>query len=325
MQNINKKVLITGASGFIGRHLTKLLLDKGYYVVACGRQKTTRPGVKHDDLKQPRLKHPNLEYRKTNYGGIKLLKELLSGVDIVIHLAAKVHQMGKACDVVYQHENTLLTQNLAQAAAEKGVQHFIFLSTIKVNGENTTNKAFDEQTPERPRGAYGRSKWLAEQQLKKIAVAHNMAWTIIRPPLVYGPRVQANFRRLLKLVDSHLPLPFKGIRNQRSMIAVDNLVDFIVHCLVAPQAQNQLFCVADPDSVSTSDLVQYLQTIRLGRSWLLPCPQKLLRALAKLLGKVRAVDRLTESLVIDSQKAQQLLDWKPKVNFREAAKLYFSR
>ncbi len=313
MQNIKQKILVTGASGFIGQHLTKHLLDTGYQVIACGRQ------VNYS------FSHPDLEYKKINYASIKTLSEVMRSVDVVIHLAGKVHQMKNYSDVVYQHENTMLTQNLAQAAAKQGVQHFIFLSTIKVNGEKTTNTAFNEQSIEQPSDPYARSKWLAEKQVKDIAESYNMAWTIIRPPLVYGPQVRANFKKLLQLVDCKVPLPFKGIRNQRSMIALDNLVDFMAHCLVSPQAQNQLFCIADPDSVSTSELIKHLQKIRLGYSRLWPFPQRLLRIVAKLLGKTGAMNRLTESLVIDSGKAQKLLGWKPKLSFRTATELYFSR
>jgi len=313
MQNIKQTILVTGAYGFVGQHITKHLLDAGYQVVACGRQ-----------IQYP-FSHPELEYKKVNYSNVKTLSDLMQGVDIVIHLAAKVHQMKKYSDVVYQHENTMLTQNLAQAAAKRGVQHFIFLSTIKVNGKKTTNMAFNEQSTEQPSDPYARSKWLAEKQLKEIAESYNMAWTIIRPPLVYGPQVRANFKKLLRLVDFRVPLPFKGIRNQRSMIALDNLVDFIAHCLILPQAHNQLFCIADPDSVSTSELIRQLQKIRLGYSRLWPFPQRLSRMIAKLLGKTGAFNRLTESLVVDSGKAQKLLGWKPKLSFRTAAELYFSR
>jgi len=233
----------------------------------------------------------------------------------VIHLAARVHVMNDvALDPLeeYRNANTLATIHLAEEAAKAGVKRFIYLSSIKVNGEETKlGQAYSEDSTPAPIDPYGVSKWEAELGLEKICAQTGMEFVIIRPPLVYGPGVKANFQKLMGLVAKGLPLPLGSVHNQRSMLALDNLVSFIAEATTNPLAANQRFLLSDGKDLSTSQLLKLIAK-GMGKSiWLLPVPVFILRAAAQVLGATAAADRLLSSLQIDSSKARQLLQWQP--------------
>jgi UDP-glucose 4-epimerase len=206
------------------------------------------------------------------------------------------------------------TRYLAEQAVSCGIKRFIYLSSIKVNGEDTSEQPFKADDVPAPEDAYGISKWEAEQVLQKIACNSKLEIVIIRPPLVYGPKVRANFLKLMRLVKSGLPLPLGAIHNSRSFVALDNLVDLIITCLHHPAAINQIFLVSDGDDLSTPELFQRTAKAFGKTSRLIPIPVLLLRTAALLLGKKDFAQRLCGSLQLDISKAKQLLEWIPKVS-----------
>jgi nucleoside-diphosphate-sugar epimerase len=237
------------------------------------------------------------------------------GCDVVVHLAARVHVMREIAvdpESLFDAVNNVATHNLALAAAHAGVKRFVFISTVKVNGESTApGHPFVETDTPAPRDAYARSKYQAEEDLKELAQQHGMEWVIIRPPLVYGPGVKANFAALANAATKGLPLPLGSIRNQRSLVALDNLVDFIVCCTQHPKAANQTFLISDGHDLSTPELVRQLAQAA-GVTVRLPSiPVALLKLAAALLGKKGAVERLSENLQVNIGKAQTLLQWVP--------------
>jgi nucleoside-diphosphate-sugar epimerase len=256
--------------------------------------------------------------------------DALDGVDVVIHLAARVHVMNDvARDPLeeYRNANTLATIHLAQEAAKAGVKRFIYLSSIKVNGEETTSgQSYSEDSVPAPIDPYGVSKWEAELGLEKVCAQTGMEFVIIRPPLVYGPGVKANFQKLMGLVAKGLPLPLGSVHNQRSMLALDNLVSFIAKVTANPLAANQRFLLSDGQDLSTTQLLRLLAKGMDKSIWFLPVPVFILRAAAQILGASAAADRLLGSLQIDSSKARQLLQWQPPLSAEEgitiAAKAY---
>lgn len=318
-------VLITGATGFVGSRLATFLSAQ-----YTGME--LRLAVRHrpDELQAPGA---------LSAGSIEVVGDInphtnwtdaLDGVDVVVHLAARVHVMNDvARDPLeeYRNANTLATIHLAQEAAKAGVKRFIYLSSIKVNGEETTSgKSYSEDSTPAPIDPYGVSKWEAELGLEKVCAQTGMEFVIIRPPLVYGPGVKANFQKLMGLVAKGLPLPLGAVHNQRSMLALDNLVSFIAEATTNPLAANQRFLLSDGQDVSTSQLLKLLAK-GMGKSiWLLPVPVFILRAATQVLGASAAADRLLGSLQIDSSKARQLLQWEPPLSAEEgitiAAKAY---
>jgi UDP-glucose 4-epimerase len=247
--------------------------------------------------------------------------EALREVDAVFHLAARVHVMkDTAVDSLaeFRKVNVLGTLNLARQAAAVGVKRFVFVSSVKVNGESTpVGQAFTEADEPNPQDAYAVSKFEAEQGLREIAADTGMAVVIIRPPLVYGPGIKANFAALMRAVQRGWPLPLGAVRNQRSLVALDNLVDFVVTCITHPQAVNQTFLVSDGQDLSTTELVRGMAHAAGVPARLLPVPVWALQAGATLLGKGDAVQRLCGNLQVDISKARQLLGWVPPVSVDE--------
>jgi len=303
------KVLVTGASGFVGSALCGNLI---------ARRLTTTGIVRHF----PANPLPGVDYQiVSGFNKSKFWKEILVGVDVVVHCAARAHVMRdseKDPLAVYREVNVEGTRNLAEQAASCGIKRFIYISSIKVNGEGTSEHPFKADDIPAPEDSYGISKWEAEQVLQKIAYDSKLEIVIIRPPLVYGPEVRANFLKLMKLVKSGLPLPFGAIHNSRSFVALDNLVDLILICLDHPAAINQTFLVSDGDDLSTAELLRRTAKAFGKSSRLIPVPVFLLRTAALLLGKTDFAQRLCGSLQIDISKAKQLLGWKPKVSVDEA-------
>jgi len=297
-------LLVTGASGFIGRRLCAKSAEKGCATRAAVRKQLSPEilaGVEQviiGDIS------PDTQWH-----------ESLKGVSCVIHLAARVHIMNDDADDPldeFRKINVNATLKLAQQAADAGVKRFIYLSSIKVNGEQTDDKQVytADDTPN-PVDPYAISKYEAEQGLQSIAATTGMDIVIIRPPLVYGPGVMANFRKMMKWLVKRAPLPLAAIQNKRSLVALDNLVDFILTCINHPAAANQIFLVGDGEDLSTTDLLRRLGNALGKPAMLFPVPVVLLKLGAVLVGKPDIAQRLCESLQIDISKAQKLLRWTP--------------
>lgn len=299
------KVLLTGASGFIGTALGARLVAHGFDVIGVGRR-------------MPNTPVPGVYYRTVGELGTSTdWCEALLGVQAIIHCAARVHAM---CDQAqeplaeFRRTNVEGTLNLARQAASAGVRRFIFLSSVKVNGERGH---FTEADFPAPQDAYSISKYEAELGLLEIAAKIGIEVVIIRPPLVYGPRVRANFLLLLRAVARGIPMPFGAIHNRRSLVALDNLLDFITTCLSHPAAANQTFLVSDGEDLSTTELIRRMAHALGCSARLIPVPIPLLRATATLLGKQEAAARLCQSLRVNITKAQKMLGWTPPVSVDE--------
>ncbi|HUO44194.1 MAG TPA: NAD-dependent epimerase/dehydratase family protein [Burkholderiales bacterium] len=298
-------ILVTGAGGFVGTALCGQLRRQGKAVRAAIRapmQKRVPPDgietVAVGDLAAA-----------TGWGAA------LDGIDCVIHLAARTHVMrDTAADPLaeYRHINVDAAAALARAAAAARVRRFVFLSSIKVNGERTVKQPFTEDDAPHPEDAYAVSKWEAEQALWKIAAASGIEVVVLRAPLVYGPGVKGNFLTLLRAVARGTPLPFASIHNKRSLLHVGNLAAAIARCIDDPAAAGKTFLVADDEGISTPELVRAIATALDVPARLLPFPPALLRAAAALLGRGGAMARLTGSLQVDSGRIRRELGWRPE-------------
>ena len=247
---------------------------------------------------------------------------LLVNVDVIIHTAARVHVMNDhSCYPLteYRCVNVKGTFNLAHQAAQSGVRRFIFVSSIKVNGEETKlDHPFSASEEPAPIDPYGISKYEAEIGLQKIAKETGMEVVIIRPPLVYGPKVKANFATLMRLIARGLPLPLGAIHdNRRSFVALDNLIDLIMTCITHPAAANQTFLVSDGEDLSTTDLLRRIASAMGRPSRLIPIHSSILKAGASLLGKKEMAQRLLGSLQVDIEKTRRLLNWSPPISVDE--------
>ncbi|WP_166224559.1 UDP-glucose 4-epimerase family protein [Pseudomonas atagonensis] len=304
---IAPKVLITGAGGFVGEAVVfKLLVDKRFYPIAAVRGATRLQGlcpVQYFDMSDDKS------------------LPVLHGVQVVVHAAARVHVMKEVAAnalEAFREVNVEGTLRLAQCAAASGVKRFIFLSSIKVNGESTvTGKPFKADDLPNPQDPYGVSKYEAEERLSQLGRETGMEVVIIRPPLVYGPGVKANFLSMLRWLGKGIPLPLGAIENRRSMVSINNLVSFIVTCLDHPAAANQTFLVSDGEDLSTSQLLRRLSKALGQPSRLLPIPQWLLTLSASLLGKKSVAQRVFGSLQVDISKNRDLLGWSPSANMDE--------
>ncbi len=316
----NPCVLITGATGFVGSRLAKFLSTQ-----FPGME--LRFAVRHrpDELQVPAVLPTGSNEVVGDINPYTNWTDALLGVDVVIHLAARVHVMKDvALDPLeeYRTANTLATIHLAQEAAKAGVKRFIYLSSIKVNGEETSHsQSYCEDSTPAPIDPYGVSKWEAELGLEKVCAQTGMEFVIIRPPLIYGPGVKANFQKLMGLVAKGMPLPLGAVHNQRSILALDNLVSFIALAISSPLAANQRFLLSDGEDVSTTQLLRLLAQGMGKPSWLIPIPAFILRAAAQVLGASAAANRLLGSLQIDSSKARQLLHWQPPLSVKEGIAL----
>ncbi|MCF5627986.1 NAD-dependent epimerase/dehydratase family protein [Pseudomonas syringae] len=249
-------------------------------------------------------------------------ESFVTGADVVIHCAARVHVLNEQSaepDQEYFRANVTATLNLAEQAAAAGVRRFIFLSSIKANGEFTLPGApFRADDPCRPLDAYGISKQKAEEGLRELAARTGMQVVIIRPVLVYGPGVKANFMNMMRWLDRGIPLPLGAIHNRRSLVAVDNLADLILVCIYHPAAANQTFLVSDGDDVSTTRLLRTMGHALGKPARLLPVPAAMLNGAAALLGKRAFSQRLCSSLQVDISKTCTMLDWRPPVSIEDA-------
>jgi len=305
-------ILITGATGFVGGAVVKRFFsDKKYIVYAAVRHVSEELPEKVAQICVGDLTG------NTNYS------EALKGMDCVIHCAARVHVMNDdVSDPLeeFRRVNVEGTLNLARQAAKAGVKRFVFISSIKVNGEGTFDIPFSPDDSYIPTDPYGLSKWEAEQALCALAEESGLEVVIIRPPLIYGPGVKANFQSMIQWLKKGVPLPFGAIHNQRSMVALDNLVDFIALCIYHPKAANQTFLISDGEDVSTTELLRKVAKAFDKKSRLIPVPVSLMRFAAGLFGKQAMADRLFGSLQVDSSKGRNLLGWKPVISMDEQLK-----
>ena len=302
-------ILLTGANGFVGQHLGKYLVNQGYQVIA-----TTRRNEYDFNFTPQRIVSIG------DIGATTDWSAALEEVDVVIHLAARVHVMREpAADplAVFREANTAGTLRLAQQAAEVGVRRFVFLSSIKVNGESTTSRPFREDDPAIPEDPYGQSKWEAEQQLLALAAKTRMEVTIVRPPLVYGPEVRGNFLRLLGLAAKAWPVPLASIKNRRSLVGIHNLCNLLEVCIHHPMAADEVFLVSDDQDISTPQLLRMLATAMGRPCRLVPFPTSILAPVSKLLGQHAAWDRMAGSLLLDMNKARHKLGWQPVMSLEE--------
>ena len=304
-----QKVLITGGNGFVGQHLLqRLLADPEYTPIA-----TTRFGSGLSQSIQSVV--------VGDIDGNTDWAQALAGIDVVVHTAARVHVMNDSSSdplAAFRLVNVQGTLNLAQQAAVKGVRRFVFLSSVKVNGESTALGApFAEHIAPAPQDAYGVSKLEAEQGLREIASITGMEVVIIRPPLIYGPGVKANFAALVRAVKRGIPLPLGAIHNARSFVGLDNLVDFIATCISHPKAGNETFMISDGQDISTSELIRGIALGAGVTARLISVPVWALKAGAGLLAKRDAMQRLCGNLQVDITKARALLDWVPPVSVSE--------
>lgn len=311
--------LVSGATGFVGNAVVQALLATGQPVVAAVRQLPSSTPLQHTNLHSYAVGKVN---NQTDW------QPSLQGVHTVVHCAAQAHVMRDyAADVLaaYREVNVAGTLHLAQQAAVAGVQRFVFISSIGVNG-NQSATPFTEAHAPRPHDAYGVSKLEAEQALMTVASQTSMEVVIIRAPLVYGPAAPGNFAKLVRWVQSGVPLPLGAVHNQRSLVALDNLVSFVLLCADrkrSPQAANQVFLVADDEDVSTTTLLRKVAEAAGLPSRLLPVPPWLLRAGASLLGKRAVAERLLGNLQVDATKARTLLGWRPVVTMHQQLSAMF--
>jgi nucleoside-diphosphate-sugar epimerase len=297
------KVLVTGANGFVGQSLCPVLLGAGHEVVAA---------IRHDTA--PELP---AAVKCINVGSLTLgtyWRDALDGVDAIVHLAARTHVMDEAADnpeMAYRQLNVEVTRRLANEAALLGVKRFIFLSSIKVNGERTDGAPFTQDDPAAPEDAYGRTKRDAEIELTRGTEGTSTETCILRAPLVYGPGVKGNFLKLLGAVAAGKLLPLGMIDNRRSLIYVGNLSSAIATALTHPDAAGQIYLVSDGEDLSTAALVVRMAKALGTPPRLLPVPAAILRLAGRLTGRGPVISRLTGSLQVDSNPLRQNLGWKP--------------
>ena len=305
--------LVTGATGFVGRAVCAELARRQYAVRSIVRVHRVSDSVSGAELSD-RVQLDDIG-PATDWSGA------LDEVKAVVHLAARVHVMhDSSADslAAFRAVNVAGTLNLARQAAAAGVQRFLFMSSVKVNGECTQpGQAFTEADAPAPQEAYGVSKHEAELALREVGAETGMEVVIIRSPLVYGPGVKANFKALMQAVQHVWLLPLGAVHNQRSLVALDNLVDFIVTCITHPQAANQTFLVSDGQDLSTTELVRGMAQAAGVPARLFPVPVWALQAGASLLGKGDALQRLCGNLQVDISKARSLLGWVPPVSVEE--------
>lgn len=307
------KILITGSTGFLGKFLCQYLSNKDYSVIAH----TRTPQV----FSQSNIENINFDLNQN-------LEELdLDGIQVVIHCAGRAHVMNETAASpldAYRQINVEGTLNLAKKAVQSGVRRFIYLSSIKVNGEEATQqKPFTAEDSINTDDPYGLSKYEAEQALKQLAQETGLEVVIIRPVLIYGPNVKANFKSMISLASKKIPLPVGCLNNKRSMVSVYNLADLIEVCLSHPNAPGQTFLASDQDDISVKQLFEKLASLQNNKLIKLPIPKSLIFLLASLVGRSAMASRLCSELVVDTSKNTQVLGWKaPYSTEQSLAKMF---
>jgi nucleoside-diphosphate-sugar epimerase len=293
-------ILITGSNGFVGRELCAVLDRRGMPFRAVVRKAEQQGQVAVGDI-----------------NGATDWRQALAGCATVIHLAARVHVMSDNVEdplAAYREVNVDATLRLARQSADAGVERFVFVSSVKVNGEATQDTPYTAADCPAPCDPYGQSKMEAETALLALGRETGLEVVIVRPPLVYGPGVKANFLNLVKMVRMGLPLPFGRADGYRSMVALDNLVDLLITCATHPKASGSIFMVSDGQDMNVGDLVRMIGNAMGKKVFLLPIPPFLLRCVAGLLGKSAVTDRLFGSLQVDMRATEERLQWKPVVS-----------
>lgn len=302
LYEFNPNILVTGANGFIGQAFCKALVQRRFPFIAVSRSDS------------------NMDSYITigDINGLTDWTQVLAGIDIVVHLAAYVHvPTSSQSPELIQEVNVEGTANLARQAAQAGVKRLVFVSSIKVNGEYTEVQPFTENDSPCPMDAYGKSKFKAEKALWDISRETGMEIVVVRPPLVYGPRVKANFLSLVRLIEKGLWMPLGAIKNKRSLIYVENLVDALILCAAHPHAAGETFLVSDGPAVSTPELMRAIAKA-LGRPYrIFSFPPLIMRLFARLMNKSSQMDKLLQSLEIDSSKIRSHLGWDPPFSMQQ--------
>lgn len=313
-----KMALVTGANGFVGSALCRELTARGYAVRGAVRQPENRSSLcPHSDPL------PEGEEKIVEVGDIGPDTDWSAALDqigCVVHLAARVHVMKDvAADPLaeFRWTNTAGTERLARCAAAAGVKRLVFVSTIKVNGEETRDKSFTESDSTHPEDPYGISKWEAEQALARVGAETGLEVVILRPPLIYGPGVKGNFLTLLNVIMRGVPLPLAAVDNKRSLLYLGNAVDALILAATHPEAAGKTFLLSDGQDVSSPELILRLAKEMDAAGRLLHCPRSLLRLGGRMLGKADAVSRLVESLQVDSSAIRRELGWEPPFSLED--------
>ena len=300
-----KRILLTGATGYLGGHLGHPLCSK-YEIVTLGRQKANH------DFSITDFQIPSFE-NCDDFG------DALAGVDVVIHAAALVHQRTQDSVELYNKVNVDFSIALAKEAIKNGCKRFVFISSIAVN-TNSSKETITAESHVEPVGLYANSKWQAEVELMKLTESSNIEMVIIRPPMVYGPNCPGNFTLLKKIVSLPVPLPLGSIHNKKSFVSIFNLVDFISVCIEHPAAKNELFLVSDDEDVSTTELIRYIIKCSGKYRVLIPFPMSVFEFAFSLIGKKELVSKLTSSMCIDIEKSKRILSWSPSVSVEDGVK-----
>ncbi|WP_175744840.1 UDP-glucose 4-epimerase family protein [Burkholderia ambifaria] len=303
------RLVITGANGFVGRAVCRRALDAGHTVTALVR----RPGASIAGVRE-------WVHGSADWEGLDAAWPADLVADCVIHLAARVHVMRDDSpdpDAAFDATNVAGTLRLAEAARKYGVRRIVYASSIKAVGESDGGAPLSESWPADPQDAYGRSKLRAEQQLARFGTSAGLDVVIVRPPLVYGPHVTANFLRMMDAVARGMPLPLGSISARRSIVYVDNLADALLQCATDPRAAGECFHVADDDAPSVTGLLRLVGDALGKPARLLPVPTAALRALGKLTGRSATIDRLTGSLQLDTGRIKRVLGWQPPYTTRQ--------
>ncbi|KII81184.1 UDP-glucose 4-epimerase family protein [Vibrio renipiscarius] len=303
------KILVTGSNGFVGSRVVDLARERYWEVIPVVR-KQIEPLINS-------LVVTSID-ASTDWSGA------FENMDCIVHCAARVHQMNESEQdalTAYRETNTLGTLNLARQAAEAGVKRFVFVSSIKVNGEfSEPNLPFEPNLKNTPQDPYGLSKYDAEVELVKLSKETGLEVVIIRPPLVYGPGVKANFLSMMRMIEKGIPLPFGAIKNQRSLVYLDNLSDLILTCCDHPLAPGHTFLASDDQDVSTTQLMRTI-ALSMGKSpRLIPIPMSLIQAGALALNKKHIAQRICSNLQVEIGLTKEILGWKPSVSFEQGIK-----
>jgi nucleoside-diphosphate-sugar epimerase len=309
-----KKICVTGAKGFIGTSLCKALISS---------DKSIRGFVRIIDSN-----NNSSEIKYVPVGDISSKinwKDQLRGYDCIVHCAGRAHKMSKNEDFdLYHLVNTESTRRLAEQAAEVGVKRLVFLSSVKVNGESTgkisSREVFTNNDMPDPQNAYAISKLKAEEVLWKISAKTGLEVVIVRLPLVYGKDVKGNLSRLIKLVKSDIPLPLSMIKNRRSMIGVENLIDLLIRCIDHPKASGKTFLASDGEDLSTPELIKFIASSMGRKPNLFPLPIFMLKFLGSVFGKGEEINKLVGSLRIDNSYIKEILNWEPPISVEEGIK-----
>lgn len=313
MSELELRVLVTGANGFVGKSLCAELINRGHIVRAA-----LRPRRSLNMLECETFQISNVDAYTDWSGGF-------TGVDTVIHLAARVHVMqDNASNPLeeFRKVNVSGTEHLARSAAKAGVKRLVYVSSIKVNGESTRGKRqFSESDEAAPHDAYGISKCEAEQALHRVAQETDLEVVILRPPLVYGVGVQGNFAQMMKMLAKDIPLPLATVHNHRSLVYVENLVGALILCATHPAARGKTYLISDGDDISTPDLLHQLGEAMGHPARLFSCPPSFLKIACRLVGRADQGDRILGSLRVDSGKIRRELDWTPPYTLQEGLRI----